>query len=225
MPKIQKFQMPTSTGLQYNPLTPAQWWAKKTTDYLGTNIGNPSTNSSLVNKKNPLFKNEFNINKVLAFSKSIDNFKFTMPSMENTVSAALNADTVSSTNKKGTGFLGNLGLEKIGEFGQKNAEILGETPAIVETGMKLAGSKEADTASGGEKLFQQATTTAFKGALKTGNPLLIAGTGIAKGLDILNRYAGSTAKKQGTVGIDTGAYTTQINPNAGAKQTVLGSIG
>jgi len=228
MPKIQKFQIPTSGDIQYNPLTPAQWWAKKTTDYLGGNLGNPSLSSSLVNKSNPLFKTgKYDSSAVANTIKQATDFKFTTPSMESSVSAALTADPVSSAVKEeGKGFFAKLGGAKgIGAFGKKNAQAIGEAPAAIEAGMKLIGAKEATTASGGEQLFSQATSAAFKGALKTGNPIAIGVTGALKGLDMLNRYAGSTAEKQGTIGIDTGAYTTQISQNAGAKQTLLGSIG
>jgi len=124
------------------------------------------------------------------------------------------------------GNLASQGISKfMGGINKIGPQVVGEIPAAVETGMKMLGANEADTASGGEKVFQQATTVAFKGALKTGNPLAIGITGALKGLDMLNRYAGSTAEKQGTTGIDTGAYTTQISQGAGKKQTLLGSIG
>jgi hypothetical protein len=224
MPKIQKFKMPTNSGIQYNPLTPAEAYIKMSTNYFGTNLGNPSTSSSLVNKKNPLFKNGA---LDLSSLSQLTNYKLEAPSMESSVSAALNADPVSSAAKEGgKGFLSGIGgVKGIGAFAKKNAEVLGAAPDIIETGLKLGGAKEADTASGGEQLFSQATSAAFKGALKTGNPLAIGITGALKGLDMLNRYAGSTAKEQGTIGIDTTGYTTQLSPNAGAKQTLLGSIG
>lgn len=222
MPKIQKFQVPTKSGIQYNPLTPAQAYAKISTNYLGNNLGDPSTSSSLVNKKNPLFKNgTLDLNALT----QLTNFKLESPSMKSSVSAALTADPVSSAVPTGKGFLGSMKAKGLGNFGKANADVLGQAPQAIEAGMKLIGAKEADTASGGEQLFSQATSAAFKGALKTGNPLAIGVTGALKGLDMLNRYAGSTAEKQGTTGIDTGAYATKISQNAGAKQTLLGSIG
>lgn len=51
----------------------------------------------------------------------------------------------------------------------------------------------------------------------------IIGTGL-KVLGVVNDLAGSKLKKQGTVGINTGAYTTQINPNAGGKLDVVNSL-
>lgn len=156
---------------------------------------------------------------IFGYDKAM-NTKITPPTYSGLGSNLLTRSTATNGNlatKQLSGFM--KGINKIGP------QIVGEAPAAIEAGMKMLGAKEADTASGGEKVFQQATTAAFKGALKTGNPLAIGITGALKGLDMLNRYAGSTADKQGTVGIDTGAYTTQISQNAGAKQTVLGSIG
>jgi hypothetical protein len=48
----------------------------------------------------------------------------------------------------------------------------------------------------------------------------IAGTAL-KGLGLVNKYAGKNLKQQGTLGINTGAYTTQINPQAGGKTTLF----
>ncbi len=45
------------------------------------------------------------------------------------------------------------------------------------------------------------------------------------GLTALNKYAGTTAKEQGTKGLDTGGYAFQLNANAGKKQTLLGTWG
>jgi len=216
--------------MPYNTLT-GQWELdlpniKGATNYFGTTFGTNSTSSQLVAKNNPIFKNG-------VFDKSaLDqtlNYKFQIPTLGETISSISSnptADPVADAAKKsGKGLLGGKGMQSFAKFGKANADLVGAAPDLIESGLKLGGVKEADTASGGEKVFQQATTAAFKGALKTGNPIAIGVTGALKGLDMLNRYAGSTAQKQGTVGIDTGGYTTQISQNAGAKQTVLGSIG
>ena len=101
--------------------------------------------------------------------------------------------------------------------------LLGTTPDITQTAINFAGGKEADNISGGEQFYSKATDAAFKGAVKTGNPWLIAGAAVLKGTDYLNRYAGSTAKEQGTKDINTGGYYTNINSMAGRKNTLVGT--
>jgi len=58
--------------------------------------------------------------------------------------------------------------------------------------------------------------------VQTGNVYAIAGAGLVKGLDYLNRYAGKTAKKQGTdAGLNTGGYALQLSQGAGQKATLF----
>ena len=142
---------------------------------------------------------------------------------------SLFASGVSDASKTNRLVGGNLATKQLSGFmkgiNKIGPQIVGEAPAAIESGIKMLGGKEADSITGGGKVFQQLTTTAFKGALKTGNPVAIAATGALKALDMLNRYAGSTAESQKTLGIDTGAYTTQLNPDAGKKQTLVGTYG
>jgi hypothetical protein len=98
--------------------------------------------------------------------------------------------------------------------------MLNSAPEVGETAIKALGVKEADNVSGIDKGFQTFTTGAFKTAMKTGNPVLIAGAAVFKGLDFLNRFGGKTTKKQGTTDINTGSYTTLINDAAGKKRTL-----
>lgn len=101
-------------------------------------------------------------------------------------------------------------------------EIASSLPEITETGIKLLGGKEATMQGAGDQVFSQATTSLWKGALKTGNPYAIAAAGVLKGADYLNRYAGKNTKKQGTdSALNTGAYQFQLSANAGGKTTLL----
>jgi hypothetical protein len=110
---------------------------------------------------------------------------------------------------------------------QQNAtgNIAGAVGNFVEPTMQILGAKQADNITGGEKAFSQATSLAFNEAVKTGNPIAIGITGGLKAVDLANRYLGSTAKLQGTMGLDTGGYSFNLNSGAGKKQTVLGTIG
>lgn len=200
-------------------------------------IGNYLTKNSLLNDMyadklvGPVVKNyQSNLNKpvpTMNFNKNIFgydesmNVKITPPTY-----SGLGKNLLGGTPSSADGVLADKGknvfqntMKKIGP------DLLGAAPEIVESGLKIFGGKEATTASKGESMFQQVTTNAFKGALKTGNPIAIGITGALKGLDLLNRYAGSTAKEQGTAGIDTGAYTTQLSPDAGKKTTLVGTYG
>lgn len=96
--------------------------------------------------------------------------------------------------------------------------------SAIDTGLNLVG-KQADDISGGEQAFSKGTDLALNFALKSGNPYVIAGAGVLKGLDYLNRFGGTTAKKQGTIGLDTGAYNFNLNSKAGKKQTLFGTWG
>lgn len=101
------------------------------------------------------------------------------------------------------------------------SEIAGMAPELAETGLKALGGKEATIQGKGDQAFNALTSAAWKGALKTGNPWAIAGAGVLKGLDFLNRYAGKTAQKQGTdAGLKTGGYALQMSQGAGQKTTM-----
>lgn len=103
-------------------------------------------------------------------------------------------------------------------------DIIGTVGNSIEPIAQIAGAKQADNISAGEQAFSQGTSLAFNTALKTGNPIAIGITGGLKALDLTNRYFGSTAKQQGTLGLDTGGYSFNLNPEAGDKQTLLGTI-
>ena len=104
-------------------------------------------------------------------------------------------------------------------------EILGEAPQLLETGLQSFGMKRAETGSGGEEAVMGFMDKGTGMMLKSGNPALIGvGAGLAA-LTTLNKFAGTTAKKQGTIGLNTGAYDFKLNTNAGKKQTLLGTWG
>ena len=97
---------------------------------------------------------------------------------------------------------------------------------LVDPILKVAGAKEADNISGGEELFSGVAQSGIgydpKLAAATGGISVAVQAGL-QGLDWLNRYAGKTAKQQGTIGLDTGAYAFNLNNSAGKKQTLLGT--
>lgn len=123
-------------------------------------------------------------------------------------------------------YQGNNWLNKKDIFGSGAGSNLGSIAGVVDQGvdttLNLVG-KQADDISGGEQVYSKLTSGALNMAIKTGNPYLMAGAGVLKGLDYLNRYAGKTTDKQGTIGIDTGGYTNLINSKANRKQTLLSS--
>ena len=80
-------------------------------------------------------------------------------------------------------------------------------------------TKRADVQSGGEAMFSKTSDAALKMGLKSGNPIAMGAGAALKGLDLVNQFGGKTSKKQGTLGIETGPYTTQINPMANKKFT------
>lgn len=121
-------------------------------------------------------------------------------------------------------YQGNNWLNKKDIFGSGAGSNLGSIAGVANQGVNTALSlvgKEAEDISGGEQIYSKFTDGALNMAAKTGNPLLIAGAGVLKGLDYLNRFGGKTTGKQGTLGIDTGAYSNLINPKANRKQTLL----
>lgn len=122
-----------------------------------------------------------------------------------------------------TGIFGKIGKDF--KAGGVSKDLLTIAPQITEFGIQSLGGKEADNISGGEQLFSTGTDIAFKTAMKTGNPLAIGITGALKGLDLVNKYAGPTAKKQGTIGLDTGGYNFALNAQAGKKNTVFSMFG
>lgn len=205
--------------MPYNIIT-KQWELdlpniKGATNYFGNNLGNPSLSSSLVSRNNPLFQNKgFDINKAVAFSKSLDNFKFTMPSMKEAMSAALTADPVSSVAPvaaapTGKGFFGSMKAKDLGKFGKANADLLGQLPEATDALLGFAGAEKANLSQGAAN-FDTAASGAFKVALKTGNPWAIAGTGLVAGLSKINMYAGKKIKGAGTGLIEMKGYTPEI---------------
>ncbi len=110
-------------------------------------------------------------------------------------------------------------------FGGVGLELLGQAPQILDVGIQAFGGKKAETATGGEEFTMGLMDTAASGLLKSGNPYAMAAGAGLMGLTALNKYAGTTAKKQGTAGMDTGGYAFNMNPNAGKKQTLLGTWG
>jgi len=200
MPKIQKYQSPTSNGIQYTPLTPAQAYANKATNYFDKTIAS----SLLSPKKNTLFKDGI-LN--LGALSNTTGLSLTKPSMNESVSAALTADPVSSAVKEsGSGFLSKLGgLKGMG------MEIAGSAPELIDAGLGALGVKKADeNLARGAAMFDKGAGVAFKAAMKTGNPLAIAATGVVAGLSKINMYGGKTLKSAGTDAINMKGYTAGV---------------
>ena len=109
-------------------------------------------------------------------------------------------------------------------FNMSTSDIGNLANSALNAGLNAFG-KQADNISGGEQVFSKGTDLAFNAALKTGNPYAIGAAAVLKGVDYLNRFAGTTAKKQGTIGLDTGGYNFQLNTQAGKKNTLFGTIG
>lgn len=124
---------------------------------------------------------------------------------------------------------GSTGVAKQNAFGGAAADmwaankgaLIDAAPQALDTVAGMIGTK-ADVQSGGEAVFSKASDAALKMGLKSGNPIAMGiGAGL-KGIDLVNQFGGKTSKKQGTLGIDTGPYTTQVNAMANKKFTLLG---
>lgn len=97
---------------------------------------------------------------------------------------------------------------------------IGGTVAGLGKGIAMAfGAKEATIKSGASEVMNGVAD-----AVGSLGPIgSIVGTGL-KVLSVVNDLAGSKLKDQGTKDINTGAYTTQINSNAGGKLDVFNSL-
>ena len=107
------------------------------------------------------------------------------------------------------------GLKSFGT--QLKTDALGQAPQLAEGALETLGVKKADVISGGEQIFSKGADLAFQAGLKTGNPAIIGPAALAKGLDLINQYGGKSAKKQGTIGLETGPYDFKTSPLAGQK--------
>ena len=113
------------------------------------------------------------------------------------------------------------GLKSFGT--QMKTDTLELGPQLAESALGAFGVKKADVMSGGEQFFSKGSDIALKAGLKSGNPIAMGiGAGL-KGLDLINQFGGKTAKKQGTIGLETGPYDFKTSPLAGQKFTVLGN--
>ena len=113
------------------------------------------------------------------------------------------------------------GLKSFGTQMKTDALELG--PQLAESALGVFGVKKADVMSGGEQFFSKGSDIALKAGLKSGNPIAMGiGAGL-KGLDLINQFGGKTAKKQGTIGLETGPYDFKTSPLAGQKFTVFGN--
>lgn len=113
------------------------------------------------------------------------------------------------------------GLKSFGT--QMKTDTLELAPQLAESALGVFGVKKADVMSGGEQFFSKGTDLAFKAGLKSGNPIAMGiGAGL-KGLDLINQFGGKTAKKQGTIGLETGPYDFKTSSLAGQKFTLLGN--
>lgn len=109
------------------------------------------------------------------------------------------------------------GLKSFGT--QLKTDALGQAPQLAEGALEAFGVKKADNLSGAEQTFSKGADLAFQAGLKSGNPVLM----LPKGLDILNQYGGKSAKKQGTIGLETGPYDFQTSALAGQKFSLFGN--
>ena len=112
------------------------------------------------------------------------------------------------------------GLKSFGT--QLKTDALGQAPQLAEGALETLGVKKADVMSGGEQIFSKGADLAFQAGLKTGNPAVIGVTALAKGFDLINQYGGKSAKKQGTIGLETGPYDFKTSPLAGQKFSLFG---
>lgn len=112
------------------------------------------------------------------------------------------------------------GLKSFGT--QLKTDALGQAPQLAEGALETLGVKKADVMSGGEQIFSKGADLAFQAGLKSGNPIAMGiGAGL-KGFDLINQFGGKSAKKQGTIGLETGPYDFKTSPLAGQKFTLLG---
>lgn len=98
--------------------------------------------------------------------------------------------------------------------------LIENSPQIGDAILKNVAT-EATEQSGWDTAFSKTSDIALNTAFKTGNPWLMAGAGVLKGVDWLNRYAGKTVKDSGTGKLDVKGYQTEME-KAG-KFTLFGS--
>ena len=107
------------------------------------------------------------------------------------------------------------GLKSFGT--QLKTDALGQAPQLAEGALETLGVKKADVMSGAEQFFSKGSDLAFQAGLKSGNPIAMGIGATLKGVDLLNQFGGKTAKKQGTIGLETGPYDFKTSPLAGQK--------
>ena len=113
------------------------------------------------------------------------------------------------------------GLKSFGT--QLKTDALGQAPQLAEGALETLGVKKADVMSGAEQFFSKGSDLAFQAGLKSGNPIAMGIGATFKGIDLLNQFGGKTAKKQGTIGLETGPYDFKTSPLAGQKFTLFGN--
>ena len=120
-----------------------------------------------------------------------------------------------------TGSLSGLG-KGLGELGKGlGGQVAQMAPQLAESALGALGVQKADVQTGVDKALSGVSSMAFQAGLKTGNPFAIGAGAVLKGLDLVNQFGGKTAKKQGTVGLETGPYAFQTSTMAGKKFTML----
>ena len=112
------------------------------------------------------------------------------------------------------------GLKSFGT--QLKTDALGQAPQLAEGALETLGVKKADVMSGAEQFFSKGSDLAFQAGLKSGNPIAMGAGAALKGIDLLNQFGGKTAKKQGTIGLETGPYDFKTSPLAGQKFSLFG---
>ena len=107
------------------------------------------------------------------------------------------------------------GLKSFGT--QLKTDALGQAPQLAEGALETLGVKKADVMSGSEQFFSKGSDLAFQAGLKSGKPIAMGIGAALKGIDLLNQFGGKTAKKQGTIGLETGPYDFKTSTLAGQK--------
>lgn len=228
--KIKKYQTPdTGLGLAFdNAFNFANFLSKNFNKGLnGSFKPPPAFPDNILGNANTGMSNLFSkLNIGMNTPKSWENKELTTPyTSENPYKLSKLEDSTSTLPKdKGLGlFSGKDAVTKL-KSNEGMQTLIGAAPDVLDAGLQAVGVKSGEM-SGVEEGIDQGLTAAFKASLQTGNPYAIAITGIATGLSKINKFAGKKANKQGTIGIDTGAYVNQISTHAGKKQTLIGSIG
>lgn len=212
MHKIQKYQVPTSRGIQFNPMSPAESYTQSITDYFGKGLMSGlklRQNTGLV----PMMQSK-GLEKV---TSSIGN-STSNPQISQLFGKDLKLGPASGSSK---GFLGGFSKEQKGD-------LIGKAADLVGMGLEAAGVKKAETMGAGEQGIMTGLDTVGKTLVKSGGPAAIVG-GAMLAAKAANEYGGQKNAIQGTADIGTtgrlGGYTADVSLNAGKKNSAFGTHG